>query len=119
MRQLLERESEHVTEVEKEKTRSKARTKLHHGVPMNKMEGLTLIHLAAAAGHAGATQHLQELGITRPNAPKAAPAVSTPRLERGDAANLVSFPFSFYIFVCFLFFFFFFLIYPTPFFFEY
>lgn len=86
---MLEREREHVTEIEKEKTRSKTRTKLHNGIPVNKMEGLTLLHLAAAAGHAGAAQHLQELGILRPNVPKAAPVVSTPRLERGDAVNLI------------------------------
>jgi len=58
-------------------------------VPENKMEGLTLLNLAAAAGHAAAAQLLQEMGILRPNAPKAAHAVQTPHLERGDAAHLI------------------------------
>lgn len=58
-------------------------------VPENKIEGLTLLNLAAAAGHAAAAQLLQDMGITRPNAPKAAQAVQTPHLERGDAAHLI------------------------------
>jgi len=58
-------------------------------VPENKIEGLTLLNLAAAAGHAAAAQHLQDMGILRPNAPKAATAVQTPHLDRGDAAHLI------------------------------
>lgn len=87
---LLEREREHVTEIEKQKTRTKTKTTKHHGIPTNKMEGVTLLHLAAARGHAGASQYLQELGILRVNAPKASHAVDTPRLKTGDASNLIS-----------------------------
>lgn len=92
LEQLLEREREQVTEIEKQKTKNNKKlnkTKLHNGIPINKMEGFTLLHLAAAAGHAAAAQYLQELGILRPNAPKAAPALDTPRLERGEASNLI------------------------------
>lgn len=59
-------------------------------VPENKIEGLTLLHLAAAGGHAAAAQQLQDMGILRPNAPKAVQPVHTPHLESGDASHIIN-----------------------------
>lgn len=46
MEDLLEREREHVTEIEKAKTKTKRIKTTRHSLPTNKMEGFTLLHLA-------------------------------------------------------------------------